>query len=631
MARFSPEPPAEIAAVLPVLIGSARGGPELVANAESARRQSQAPIRDYGVIGDGRTAALVASDGSIDWLCLPNLDSASVFGGLLDQQRGGSFRLAPKVEFQSRRRYLPETNVLETTYDTDRGRVRVTDAMTLPRAGLAPQRELVRRVEPIDGEVPMSWRVEPRFGYGSQPARIGMRAGVAVASAGADALAVRAWNAGTTVCDTEAISGEFVSSAGLPALLVLSASHAEPLVFPGRDEAEARLDATVDFWRSWASTRSYDGPWRAAVIRSALALKLLVYAPSGAIAAAATTSLPEVLGGVRNWDYRYSWPRDAAFTLDAFLSLGCSPEADAYFSWLLHASQLTHPGLRVLYRLDGGARAPERELSLAGYRGSRPVRVGNAAAPQLQLDVYGELLQTAHRYTATGRRLDRETSRRLGEIADEVCQLWHRPDAGIWEVRDEPAHYTQSKVMCWVALDCASELADDGQLPDAHADRWEATADEIREFIDSHCWSPERHSYLRAPDIQGLDASLLFTALMGFRPADQTRVDATIDAVREELSHGPLLYRYRGADGLPGREGCFVACSFWLVETLARRGRRQEASALMEELLPLANDLGLYSEEIDPDTGGFLGNFPQALAHLALINAATTLAEGSEP
>ena len=593
----------------------------------STRRQSQAPIRDYGAIGDGRTVALIASDGSIDWLCLPNLDSPSVFGALLDHERGGSFSLAPEIALQAERRYLPDTNVLETTFITNRGRVRVTDAATLPRGGLAPQRELVRRVEGIDGQVPMAWRVEPRFGYGSGQTRIGMRAGVPIASSGADALAVRAWDAGTVVCDDAGIGGEFLASSGSRSLLVLGAAHSEPLVFPARDEAEARLDSTIDFWRNWAGHRSYDGPWRDAVIRSALALKLVVYAPSGAIAAAATTSLPEQLGGVRNWDYRYSWPRDSAFTLDAFLGLGCSPEAEAYFSWLLHASQLTHPRLRVLYRLDGRPRTPERELALAGYHGSRPVRVGNAAAPQLQLDVYGELLQTAHRYASSGRRLDHETGRRLAEIADEVCRLWRQPDAGIWEVRAEPAHFTQSKLMCWVALDCAAEMAREGQLPDAHADLWRATAGEIGEFIELRCWSPERQSYLRAAEANELDASLLFVALMGYRAPDVTRLDATIDAVRAELARGPLLYRYRGADGLPGQEGCFVACSFWLVEALARRDRLDEAAALMEELLALANDLGLYSEEIDPDNAEFLGNFPQALVHLALINAATTLAE----
>ena len=590
-------------------------------------RHQQPPIRDYGVIGDGRTAALVANDGSIDWLCLPDLDSPSVFGALLDEERGGRMVLAPAVAFRSLRRYLPDTNVLETTFVTDEGRVRVTDAMTLPRGGLAPARELVRRVEGLAGQVPMRWRLEPRFGYASRPARIDPRGGVPVASAGADAIAVSAWNAGGAVCDAEAISGEFAASSGSRALLVLSASHAEPLVFPSRDEAEARLEATIDFWRGWARTRSYEGPWREPVIRSALALKLLVHAPSGAIAAAATTSLPEHLGGVRNWDYRYSWPRDSAFTLDAFLALGCSPEADAYFSWLLHASHLTHPRLQVLYRLDGGTHAPERELPLAGYRGSRPVRVGNAAAPQLQLDVYGELLQTAHRYVSSGRHLDRETGQRLAEIADQVCDLWREPDAGIWEVRGEPAHFTQSKLMCWVALDCAGELAEEGALPARHADRWRVVSGEIRDFVDSRCWSNERQSYIRHPQSEALDASLLFTALMGFRPADEARLDATIDAVRAELSRGPLLYRYRDEDGLPGREGCFVACSFWLVEALARRGRQGEAVALMDELVPLANDLGLYSEEIDPESGEFLGNFPQGLVHLGLINAATTLAE----
>ncbi len=451
-----------------------------------------APIRDYGVIGDGRTVALIASDGSIDWLCLPNLDSPSVFGALLDDRRGGSFLLAPAIGFEAERRYLPDTNLLETTYTTDRGRVRVTDAMTLPLGGLIPERELVRRIEGIAGEVPMRWRLEPRFGYASRPARIEPRAGVPVASSGADAIALRSWDAGGAVCDRAAISGEFVAAPGARASLALSASHGEPLVFPARDEVEARLDATTDYWRQWAGDRAYAGPWRDAVVRSALVLKLLVHAPSGAIAAAATTSLPEALGGERNWDYRYSWPRDSAFTLDALLSLGCTPEADAYFSWLLHASHRTHPRLQVLYRLDGGTHVPERELPLAGYRRSRPVRIGNAAAPQLQLDVYGELLQTAHRYADSGGHLDRETGRRLGEIADEVCELWRERDAGIWEVRAEPAHFTQSKLMCWVTLDCAAELAREGHVPTRNLDDWTRSAGDIREFVDALCWSPER-------------------------------------------------------------------------------------------------------------------------------------------
>ena len=357
--------------------------------AVAAQRESQAPIREYGAIGDGRTVALIACDGSIDWLCLPNLDSPSVFGALLDHQRGGRFQLAPEIAFRARRRYLPDTNVLETTYDTDRGRVRVTDAMTLPRAGLAPQRELVRRVEGVGGEVPMRWRVEPRFGYGSRPHRLVMRAGVPVASSGADALAVRAWDAGSTICTAETISGEFVASPGSRALLVLSAGHAEPLVFPARDEAEARLDSTIDFWRSWADSRSYDGPWRDAVIRSALALKLLVHAPSGAIAAAATTSLPETLGGERNWDYRYSWPRDSAFTLDAFLALGCSPEADAYFSWLLarvaaHPSPTPSPLPPRRWHARAGASAAPRRLSRVAPGQGGQCRRATAAARRLR-------------------------------------------------------------------------------------------------------------------------------------------------------------------------------------------------------------------------------------------------------
>ena len=593
----------------------------------SARVDGYAAIADYAVIGDGRTTALVARDGSIDWLCLPDLDSPSVFGGLLDAGQGGCFRLAPEVPFAVSRRYVPDTNVLETTFLTDEGAVKVTDALTLTGKQLAPLRELGRRIEGLSGRVPMRWRVEPRFAYATARPRITRRVGVPVASAGADALAICAWQAGDPRCAPDAVEGRFEAVPGTRALIALVSAHQEPLVVPPRTAVEGRLDATTAFWRRWAAERTYDGPWREAVVRSALALKLLLYAPSGAVAAAATTSLPETLGGERNWDYRFSWVRDAAFTVDALLRLGCGGEARAFFWWLMHASQLTRPRLHVLYGLDGGVEQRERDLALEGYRGSRPVRTGNAATAQLQLDIYGELLQTALLYARDGRRLDGDTAKGLAAIADLVCAIWRQPDSGIWEVRSEPRHFTHSKIMCWVALDRAVRLAGDGQLPGGHAGRWRAEADAIREFVEARCWSERQRTYTRFADGEELDAALLLASLMDYPGGP--RVGATVDAIRRELGRGgPLLDRYSGDDGLEGREGAFLTCSFWLVDALARAGRVDEAAESMEELLAPANDVGLYGEEVDATTGEFLGNLPQGLVHLALINAAITLAGG---
>jgi GH15 family glucan-1,4-alpha-glucosidase len=589
------------------------------------RVDGYAPLRSYAAIGDGRTVALVAEDGSIDWLAVPSLDSPSVFGALLDAGHGGCFTLAPTANYRVARRYLPGTNALETTFTTATGVVKVLDALTVNGAGLGPLRELQRRVQGVAGRVAMRWRVQPRFGYGQRRTRLCWRGGIPVAISGADALAICAFGAGPVEIGVESISGSFEAATGSDAVIALCAAHQEPLVFPARGELDERFAATLATWRRWTDARTYRGGWQDSVARSALALKLLVQAPSGALAAAATTSLPEQVGGTRNWDYRFCWVRDAAFTLNALLRLGSAPEAKAYFWWLMHASQLTHPRLQPLYRLDGGTYAPELVLPLHGYLGSGPVRVGNSAADQLQLDTYGELLQTAWLYANAGNRVDADIGRRLAQVADLVCRLWRRPDAGIWEVRSAPAHFTHSKMMCWVALDRAVRLAEGGLIPARHAAGWNEQAAAIQDFIEGDCFSGQRQSYVRFAGGEELDASVLLGLLSGYGEPRSPRWTTTVATLRSELGHGPYLRRYSGADGLAGEEGAFLSCSFWLAEALARTGRIDEATTLMDQLVGLANDVGLYAEEADPATGAFLGNFPQALSHLSLISAAVTI------
>jgi GH15 family glucan-1,4-alpha-glucosidase len=554
-----------------------------------------------------------------------------VFGALLDAERGGCFVLRPSMPFLVERRYQPGTNVLETTFHTDDGMVRVVDLMTLGGPGLTPFRELVRRVEGVAGHVSLTWRIEPRFGYAQASTRVERRLGMPVATSGAGALAVQCWNTEAMVTDGGAIAGSIDVRAGESALIALGIAHREPLVFSSRAQVEGRIGASARAWAGWSGARVYDGPWRDAVIRSALALKLLVHAPSGAVAAAATTSLPEDVGGERNWDYRFCWVRDSAFTMGAFLGLGCAADAHAYFWWLMHASQLTHPRVRVLYSLNGGAHTPERELRLRGYRASGPVRIGNAAAAQLQLDTYGELLQTAWLYAAGGNRLDNDIARQIADTADLVCRVWRRPDAGIWEVRSRPEHFTQSKMMCWVALDRARDLAGRGLIPGDHSQRWVREAESIRDFVETRCYSAAKRSYIRHPGSEELDASLLLGVLLSYGDPATDRWAGTIDAVRRELQDGLFVRRYTGEDGLEGSEGAFLTCSFWLVEALAVSGRVDEAVGLMDQLVGLANDVGLYSEEIDPATGAFLGNFPQGLSHLASISAALAVAGATAP
>ena len=591
------------------------------------RVDGYAPIREYALVGDGRTGGLIARDGSIDWLCLPNVDSPTVFARILDAERGGSFQLEPTVPYEAERRYQESSNVLETTFTTAEGSVRVTDAMTLTGVTrISPMRELIRKVEGLSGSVPLKWAFEPRFGYARDDTRIERRAGRWFAHARDDAVVLGLCDAGEGALHDGVVAGELDISAGASALLSLAAANKEPAVIPSRDDSERRLERTTRFWPDWVGPIDYDGPWREEVIRSVLVLKLLTFAPSGAIVAAPTASLPEWIGGERNWDYRFTWLRDASWTLDAMLGLGFRDEAHAFFWWLMHASRLTQPRLQILYRVDGSVHTRERELEkLAGYQASAPVRIGNNAASQVQLDVYGAVLEAIRVYARAVGRLDGDIGKEVAKIADYVAKHWRDRDNGIWEVRHETAHYTQSKALCWVALDRACALGADGLIPD-RSERWRAAAAEVRAFIDDRAWDEERRSYVRASDLRELDASLLTLCLLGYREPRNERILGTIEAVERELRQGPYVYRYRGEDGLTGEEGAFLTCSFWLVDALARVGRVEDAAALMEELLGLANDVGLYSEEIDPRTGDFLGNFPQALTHLALIHAAGSVA-----
>jgi GH15 family glucan-1,4-alpha-glucosidase len=449
-----------------------------------------------------------------------------------------------------------------------------------------------------------------------------------VAVHGAEALALSTWNAGTIAARGEAVATEFTVADGDRALLTMSTAYAEPLVLPARVDVESRLEETTRFWSSWTAKTEYDGPWRDQVRRSALALKLMIFAPSGASTAAPTTSLPEEIGGQRNWDYRFCWIRDSNFMIDALLELGCYDEARSLFWWFMHATALTEPKLHVLYRLDGGVGITERDLPLAGYRDSRPVRVGNGAVEQRQLDIYGALLETAWLYSEGHHSLDRDTGRVLARIADHVCAIWRLPDSGIWEVRNGPFHFTHSKAMCWAALDRSIRLAERGELPSRHLDRWRREAAAIAAFIDERCWSDAIASYTRTAGSADVDASLLMLATIRYQ-GPRERIASTVDAIGRLLRHGDFVYRYHADDGVPGREGCFLNCSFWLASALARTGRVDEAAALMARLVARANDVGLYSEEVDPSSGAFLGNFPQALVHLALIDAAVAIAKRS--
>jgi GH15 family glucan-1,4-alpha-glucosidase len=593
-------------------------------------------IDDYALIGDCRGAALVSRDGSLDWLCWPRFDSPSLFAALLDAERGGRFRVRPTSPFRAERRYLDATNVLETVFVCPSGEIALRDLMPVAseaekRTTLVPEHEILREVTGLAGEVEVEVVYEPRPDFARRAPRLLDRGPFGLAcGAGPGVLVLRGELPLRLDGDGHGARSVVRVRAGERHYLSLSYGAEAPAVIPPLGEgARARIERTVRWWRDWAGRCSYEGPYRAAVVRSALALKLLTYAPSGAIVAAPTTSLPERIGGVRNWDYRYCWLRDASLTIRALFDLDYQTEATAFLAWLLHTTRLTRPALQVVYDVYGEARLPERELPhLAGYAGSRPVRVGNGAHDQLQLDVYGEVVGAAERFAARGGGFDRETVRLLDGLGRTVCRRWHEPDDGIWETRSGRVHHTHSKVLCWVALDRLVRLHERHGLA-VDADRFAVERDAIRATVEARGFNERLGSYTRLLDGDDLDASLLLLPLLGFADAAQPRMRATLARIQAELGRGPLIYRYRtgSADGLPAGEGAFGICGFWAVECRARAGDLAGATEAFERLLGYANDLGLFAEEIDPETGQALGNFPQAFTHVGLINAALTLAE----
>jgi GH15 family glucan-1,4-alpha-glucosidase len=581
------------------------------------------PIEQYGIIGDTHTAALVGADGSIDWLCLPHFDSEACFASLLGDRSNGCWQIAPTAEYTVTRRYRPDTLVLETEFATESGAVRLVDCM--PIREVHPQ--VVRVVEAVRGTVEMRMDLVMRFGYGKVVPWVRMLNRLLVAVAGPDALGL--WTPVavegrdmTTVATFSLSAGEVV-----PFVLTWFPSHEEP---PRPVDAEYVIAETTEWWEEWSAMCSYEGPWRDAVMRSLITLKALTYGPTGGIVAAATTSLPETIGGVRNWDYRYCWIRDASLTLAALMRGGYHEEAMDWRDWLLRAVAGDPSALQIMYGAAGERRLDEWEVDwLSGYEGSRPVRVGNAASGQFQLDVYGELMATLHQSCLSGDPMSSTAWDLQRMLVDFVIDHYDDPDDGIWEVRGPRRHFTHSKVMAWVALDRAVRMASKYDLP-GPVEHWKAVRERIKAEVLEKGFDERVGAFTQYYGSSDLDASLLMMPLFGFLPASDPRVVGTVEAIHANLTEDGFVLRYKAAeahdvDGLQGHEGAFLACSFWMADCLHLIGRHDEATELFERLLTLRNDLGLLSEEYDAQLGRLVGNFPQAFSHVSLANAAYNL------
>jgi GH15 family glucan-1,4-alpha-glucosidase len=595
--------------------------------------RSYRPIRDYAILGDGNTAVLVSRDGSIDWCCWPNFDSGAVFCRLLDARRGGWFSVGPAGRHSAKREYAPDTNVLVTTFEGEGGSFRLTDLMPIQQQSadrrgqeLAPSHRILRLIEGVSGTSRVHVEFRPTFDFARARTEIVPHTHGAVAQSDHAFLSL-ACPAAFEVGEDGVARADMEVAADQRFWMALAFGE-DPQKAPGAAaHGDRDLKVTLKYWQDWLGQCRYEGPYSGLVHRSALALKLLIFSPTGALVAAPTTSLPEVIGGVRNWDYRYTWLRDSALILSALEILGYYDEALNFFEWLERLELHNRGHFQIMYTIHGGAELPEISLDhLEGFRGSRPVRVGNAASEHVQVDIYGEVMEAAYLCLKNlTKPMHGELWKMISHIADLAAANWRRKDRSIWEFRGEPRQFTYSKVMCWVALDRAIELAELLHATD-RVNAWRCVREEIRDTVLREGWSEQAGAFTQYFGSTDLDAASLMLPIVGFLPADDPRMLATIDAIADRLTDDRgLVYRYpvgSGVDGLDEQEGAFLLCTFWLAQALALSGQVRRARETFELAIGYVNDLGLAAEEVDADTGELLGNFPQAFSHIGMINAA---------
>lgn len=594
-------------------------------------------ITDYSLIGNCRSSALVSKYGSIDWCCMPEFHSSSIFATILDNLSGGLFSIQPVKEYKSVQHYVDNTAIVETYFKNDEGEIRLTDGFTALNEGdkkksLFPDHEILRIVEGISGDVSVKIEFSPRINYGKDSPRLENQRNLGIWFSYKENTFILQSTLGQSVLQLEdkKVISEFIVKKGEKVIFSLSCSGQCPAIIPEiKQTGWARMQKTIGYWRNWTNNCKYNGMFKERVIRSAVTLKLLTHAPSGAIIAAPTTSLPEEPGGVRNWDYRFCWLRDASFTIRVLIKLGFFEEAHAYMNWILHATRLTRPKLQVVYTVFGESKMKESNCNwLTGYKNSGPVRIGNSAHEQFQLDVYGEVLDAVYTYSQLVNEFDNDSKKFIIGLGKAICKLWDKPDEGIWEIRSSTVHHTHSKVMAWVGLDKLIKLCLKYKWNNAPISSFEDVKKEIFRQIEEKGFNESLNHYTRELCGSTLDASLLVLPLVDYCKASSSKMKSTVESIEKHLQKNSFVYRYLNVDdGLPGKEGAFIICNFWLIENLAKSGNVDKAIDLFNETIKYSAPAGLLSEEIDPDTKELLGNYPQGFSHIGLINAVFAIDE----